>query len=308
MGAKSIKILLSGGSLSGSLIADLSNTDVLLLSSPRSYYNLLSNETESNHAGIYLLISNASVYIGQSLDLLGRIKEHDRNQPWWTKLVLLTSKNNSLNKAGLDYLENKLIKLATETNNLEILNKQIGNTPKVNRFELPELEGFLNDSMILLDLIGIDIFKSNNITINETPKETNTTNQPINETNPSTNSDMKLSSKSDVFDFLIRNNFYVFDTNYTTYASKQEIKKVYWANPNVESLKNKWVLVLNDLQKRTIRILEVPSLTFSIEGNNKLIVRSDRTYQIDLNLHHETFVDSRSKINFAGFVVKTLNY
>ena len=167
--AKTIKLLLSNGSLSGLLMAELLKWEGILFASPRSSYQLLSSEQESMYWGVYLLVSEDKVYIGQANDLLRRITEHDKSKDWWTKVILLTTKDNSLNRSDIDYLENKLIAIAKQNGTLEMNNIQTGNSPKVSRYRETELKDFLDGGLLLLELIGIKVFVKD--LINKNKKE-----------------------------------------------------------------------------------------------------------------------------------------
>lgn len=119
--------------------------------------------------GVYLLVSEDKVYIGQANDLLRRITEHDKSKDWWTKVILLTTKDNSLNRSDIDYLENKLIAIAKQNGTLEMNNIQTGNSPKVSRYRETELKDFLDGGLLLLELIGIKVFVKD--LINKNKKE-----------------------------------------------------------------------------------------------------------------------------------------
>lgn len=299
--AKTIKLLLSNGSLSGLLVAELLKWDGILFSSPRESYHLLSNEPESKFWGVYLLVSEDKVYIGQANDLLRRIGEHDKSKDWWEKVVLFTTKDNSLNRSDIDYLENKLIDIAKITGTLEMNNVQSGNSPKVSRYRETELKDFLDGALLLLELIGIKVFTKHII---KTKKIVNNT-LLINEEHHVD----QFMNKRRAISFLLNKNF-DFSDGVVSFASLQENKKHFWANPKVEFLDKKWYLILNNQINKELIILEVPPKSFSLTGKNgnKLLIRSDKPKYIDLNLRESLLTDLRTNSDFSLFVKKVIKY
>lgn len=81
--AKTINLLLYEGSLKGVIsIADSSWNSGELYSAPReSVEDLLSTEA-CNKFGVYCLLSEEMVYVGQSSDLAKRIKQHIIGKEW----------------------------------------------------------------------------------------------------------------------------------------------------------------------------------------------------------------------------------
>lgn len=299
--AKTIKLLLSNGSLSGLLMAELLKWEGILFASPRSSYQLLSSEPESKYWGVYLLVSEDKVYIGQANELLRRIIEHDKSKDWWDKVILLTTKDNSLNRSDIDYLENKLIAIAKQNGTLEMNNIQTGNSPKVSRYRETELKDFLDGALLLLELIGIKVFTKHII---KTKKIVNNT-LLINEEHHVD----QFMNKRRAISFLLNKNF-DFSDGVVSFASLQENKKHFWANPKVEFLDKKWYLILNNQINKELIILEVPPKSFSLTGKNgnKLLIRSDKPKYIDLNLRESLLTDLRTNSDFSLFVKKVIKY
>lgn len=308
--AKTIKLLLSNGSLSGLLMAELLKWEGILFASPRSSYQLLSSEPESKYWGVYLLVSEDKVYIGQANELLRRIIEHDRSKDWWNKVILLTTKDNSLNRSDIDYLENKLIATAKQNGTLEMNNIQTGKLPKVSRYRETELKDFLDGGLLLLELIGIKVFVKD--LINKNKKESTIFTDKKTQDSSSINlfSSQPI-NKSKAINLLKESYNFDFSDGNITFASLQERKSVYWANPDIMFLKNKWYIVLNNQNDRTLTVLEVPSNQFSVNTNdskNTLLVRKDKPNYVDINLRHSDFKDERSKCDFSNYVKKVISY
>lgn len=312
--AKTIKLLLTNGSLSGLLMAELLKWEGILFSSPRESYHLLSNEPESNYWGVYLLVSEDKVYIGQANDLLRRIGEHDKTKDWWEKVVLLTTKDNSLNRSDIDYLENKLIGIAKSKGSLEMNNVQTGNTAKVSRYRATELLDFLEGGLLLLELIGIKVFAKYQKPIFVYESKIINTSQVNGKKEAKIDYIEKevdnISKKKAIELLKKKHNMTMIDGN-ITFASLQVNKMAYWANPHVDFLDSRWYIILNNQLSKELTLLEIPSKAFNIHEDftdKRLVARSDKPYYVDLNIRQADFIDIRSKCDFSLYIKKVVSY
>ena len=99
-----------------------------------------------------------------------------------------------------------------------------------------------------------------------------------------------------------------YTTNHNvTFASKNKVGNYYWANPLFDALKQDWYLILNDWIRKELHLFKIPIRTLKA---NDLVSRSDNEEKIDLQIAYNdtTFTDSRSKISFAQFLVKSIAY
>lgn len=158
--AKTIKMLLYDGTLNGVMnISDSAWESGKLYSAPRDSINDLISKADCKKYGVYLLLSDNQVYVGQASDLERRTKQHLADKDWWTKVILMTTKDDNLNASDIDYLESRLIEIADSAGKSDSDNKQRGNPQKVDEFRQAELEQFLEEALFLLELIGIRVFK-----------------------------------------------------------------------------------------------------------------------------------------------------
>ena len=133
--AKTINLLLYDGNLSGVIsIEDSSWNSGELYSAPRASVQDLLQTDACNKYGVYLLLSNSMVYVGQSSDLAKRLTQHTIGKDWWESAVILTTKDNNLTRSDIDYLEYVLIERAFAIDKLDCDNKKKGNPPKVDKF------------------------------------------------------------------------------------------------------------------------------------------------------------------------------
>jgi len=157
--SKTVKLLLEDGSLKGVMsIVDSSWNPGEMYSAPKESVDQLLSTDACKKFGVYLLLSDDKVYIGQSMDLAKRVSQHVAKKKWWERVIILTTADDSLNRADIDYLEYYLIQKAQSSNRLDSENKKKGNMPKVDKFRKPELEQYLEEALFLMELIGITVF------------------------------------------------------------------------------------------------------------------------------------------------------
>lgn len=157
---KTIKMLLYDGSLNGvTNLSDSAWESGKMYSAPRESIGNLISRADCKKYGVYLLLSDQQVYVGQAVDLERRTKQHLSDKDWWTQVVLMTTKDDSFNASDIDYLEARLIDLAIDAGTSDSDNKKRGNRQKVDEFRQAELEQYLDEALFLLELIGVKVFK-----------------------------------------------------------------------------------------------------------------------------------------------------
>ena len=168
---KTIKMLLYDGSLSGVMnINDSAWESGKMYSAPRESINDLISRADCKKYGVYLLLSDQQVYVGQASDLERRTKQHLSDKEWWTQVILMTTKDDSFNASDIDYLESRLITIAGEAGKSDSENKKRGNPQKVDEFRQAELEQYLEEALFLLELIGIRVFRKDSRKLRKTNK------------------------------------------------------------------------------------------------------------------------------------------
>jgi len=153
-------MLLYDGSLNGvTNISDSAWESGKMYSAPRESIGNLVSRADCKKYGVYLLLSDQQVYVGQAIDLERRTKQHLTDKDWWGQVVLMTTKDDSFNSSDIDYLEAQLIDLAAKAGTSDSDNKKGGNRQKVDEFRQAELEQYLEEALFLLELIGVKVFK-----------------------------------------------------------------------------------------------------------------------------------------------------
>jgi hypothetical protein len=303
--AKKITLYLENGTLDG--LINISESDGWdfggeLYSCPRNKLDELINDESADKVGVYMLLSNKQVYVGQATDLRSRIKQHKLSKDWWERVILLTSKKDELNQSHITYLEAALIQKATDCGTNDIENKTKGNKHNLDKYDTRLLDQYLEEAYFILELIGVTAFQKNK----RAKSNTNTILPPVEN---KTTDQIELRAKKEVEDYLKENNVELF--KFFSYAKLQEKKKVFWINPDRDLIKNDWMLVLNNQVDRFIHILKVPGNTFLYSLNNEkgvLRIRSDKPMYLDLHIDAKNFVDTGSKASFKEFVIKSIKY
>ncbi|WP_342542432.1 GIY-YIG nuclease family protein [Paenisporosarcina sp. FSL H8-0542] len=116
-----------------------------------------SLEYANNHA-VYFLFSDSdesSVYVGQSVNGIMRIKSHLREKDFWQFGILFVTDNNSFDKLSIDYLEYYFIQAFSKTQ-YSLENRDLRTiAPNVNVFNQSTLNSFAKQIQFLLEAMGI---------------------------------------------------------------------------------------------------------------------------------------------------------
>lgn len=133
---KVISLFLVDGDPDSRWICDLSNWTGVGFRIPRSMVSGSRELDRISTPGVYFLIgktedeSQTAVYIGEAEDVYYRITQHINNgeKEWqeWNECVAFCSKDSTLNKAKIKFLENSLYNIAVRTGRCKVMN---GNTP-----------------------------------------------------------------------------------------------------------------------------------------------------------------------------------
>ena len=104
------------------------------------------------------------VYIGQADSrnngngVLSRIIEHLKDVEYFSDVVILTTQNNSFGKTEISYLENRFTSLAIDNARYTVINKNTPNGSNVTEEKESELEDFIENSKMILGVLGYKIF------------------------------------------------------------------------------------------------------------------------------------------------------
>jgi len=159
---RSLELYFIDGRPDGMLTAEVFNWTGHVLMAPRTQIGDALRRREAGHTGLYLLLGENEqgplAYIGEGEIIADRIRNHDSKKDWWTKVVLITTGANNLNKAHIKYLESRLIQEALEIGRMPLENGNTPSRPGLSEAAISNMEGFLDYLFLVLPAIGIDIF------------------------------------------------------------------------------------------------------------------------------------------------------
>lgn len=292
--AKVINVVLENGTLDGVVqISNKTGDDVIILSAPRKSVDYLFEVSESENFGVYLLLSEKKVYVGQSTDLKARIKNHIANKEWWNRVVLMTSASNRFNHSDIDYLESVLIDKAQNNHSLDTENKKSGNKFNVQRGDQIALDNYIEDAMLLLDFIGVRVFGS--FDEDDSKQRIQLVSQNV----------LQLVQRSNAIKFLQENGH--IGKEYS-YAKREDNKNLYGIDPQTAKLDADWMIVLNDVIGYRFIIISVPKGAVSDEDKKKFRHRKDDYNKLTMKIEGETYVEKRSGFDFSKYVKEIIPY
>jgi hypothetical protein len=140
----------------------------LIFVAKTSTFAALTSRKELDRTGIYILagpdpdqVGGMRAYIGSANSVQERIKQSAVQRDFWETAIAVTTSDDDLSKGHVEYLEARLIELATQANRVALDN---GNNPASQRRRLPEadeanMEQFLANLKIMLPVSGLDMLK-----------------------------------------------------------------------------------------------------------------------------------------------------
>lgn len=292
--AKVINVVLENGTLDGVVqISNKTGDDVTIFSAPRKNIDKLLDIEESNNFGVYLLLSDKKVYVGQATDLKRRIKNHVSNKKWWNRVVLMTTTGNRLNHSDIDYLESVLIDKAQLNHSLDTENKKSGNRVNIQRADQIALNSYLEDAIFLLDFIGVRVFGGS---------DKNDDKQRIHLVSTKV---MNLVQRPKAIEYLQKKNKIgkVF-----SYAKRNEKANTFDIDPQEELINEDWTLVLNDIVDYQFIIMTLPAGSISEKDLLTFKRRKDKPNMLSIRIQNESFIDKKSGYDFSKYITETIPY
>ena len=179
---KTISVFFCDADLSKRVKASISGSYALTYKIPKSCISLCNDKPELNNSGIYFLIGKDQngtdwFYVGQAdirknnKGIINRAIEPHPTISFWQTMIVVTTKDNSLDSAKISYLENRFYNLAKEAYRYQIAN---GNEPSLgNPSEemAAEMDEFISHVLMMVFAMGYKIFESTEKIVEETPKD-----------------------------------------------------------------------------------------------------------------------------------------
>ncbi|MBL8842983.1 MAG: GIY-YIG nuclease family protein [Planctomycetes bacterium] len=160
----SVRIFLPSGDPEALRIVEKSNWTGQGLVFPRAQFVEVRSRVELKRTGVYLLWGPGEssqlprLYVGEGDPVLSRLVEHAKLKDFWTHACLFTSKDQNLNKAHVQYLEARLVALASAAKRAELDNGNKPQLPTLSEADAADAEGFLGDLLLCLPVVGVGLF------------------------------------------------------------------------------------------------------------------------------------------------------
>lgn len=168
-----VNIFLPDGDPEGVRLIEKSNWSGCGLVMPRSLFPSAKHRQELDRAGVYVLVGDSGeplprIYVGEGDPIRTRLECHLKQKDFWTHAVAFTSKDGNLNKAHVQHLESRLVQLAKEAKRCILENNNTPQAPSLSEAAIAEVEGFLDDMLLCLPILGCGYFERPQLPVNRT--------------------------------------------------------------------------------------------------------------------------------------------
>lgn len=162
----SVNVFLPTGDPEGLKVVEKSNWSGRGLVIPKAIFGESKGREELSRTGVYLLVGPSetsalpTVYVGEGDPVRPRLESHVNNKEFWTHAVVFTSKDTNLNKAHVQRLESRLVELASRAKRCVLDNGNAPAPPSLSEADEAMAEGFLDDVLLCLPILGYSVFES----------------------------------------------------------------------------------------------------------------------------------------------------
>ena len=173
---KSVKLFLVDGTPGGLVTAEIINWTGSVAAANRSdLKKLLARPEVVEQTGVYFLLGDdpeeggGLAYIGESDNVSKRLQQHAMaelpggrgGKDFWTRAVVLTSKDSNLTKAHVRYLEARLIHLAQQAKRAPLTNDTCPDlSSSLPESDRSDMEYYIEQAQIVLPVLGVDLLRS----------------------------------------------------------------------------------------------------------------------------------------------------
>ena len=125
---------------------------------------LFRSRPELGRAGVYILLGPPEesglpkVYVGEGDPVQPRLDSHAAKKDFWTTCAAFTAKDANLNKAYVQYIEARLISLASNAKRAVLDNGNAPALPTLSESDKADAESFLAEVLLCLPVIGVTAF------------------------------------------------------------------------------------------------------------------------------------------------------
>lgn len=159
-----IQIFVAEGRPEGLRLVEKSNWIGQSIVCPRGRYSQAKKREEFSRCGVYLLVGQdgdplPKLYVGEAEEVKTRLDRHYTDHDFWQQAIVFTTKGTPLNKAQVKYLEARLLELAKKHGRSKLQNTVIPRLPGLSEADEAEMEGYLDELLSLLPVLGVPFFE-----------------------------------------------------------------------------------------------------------------------------------------------------
>lgn len=156
---QTVKIFLVEGNPTGLRTLELFNWSGRGVIIPRDRIDVSLMRDDLSTQGVYLLIGESEdgeemLYIGESENLKERIRSHHKTKDFWETAICFFSKDGSLNKAHVKYLEELLIAESVAAGRMRIENGNQPSRTRLSESDEAEVLIFAENIKLILSTVG----------------------------------------------------------------------------------------------------------------------------------------------------------
>lgn len=161
--SKTIQMFIFDGNPNGRIMCELSNWNGRVYKISRNELAQFSNRPDAENTGVYFLLGKDennmdTIYVGEAEKMLTRLKQHLKDQLYWSDCIVVVSKDNLLNKAHVKFLENKFYGLAKTAGRSVVINSTVPTCSSISEYDEAMLLEFISNAKLLVNTLGYKIF------------------------------------------------------------------------------------------------------------------------------------------------------
>lgn len=160
---RTIRIYLVDGEPTGILTAEIINWTGKVLVASRTQLSQLSKREEVRRTGVYCILgpdpenpNREIVYIGEGDNVIKRLTDHDKDdsKDFWTRCIVVISKDQNITKSHGRYLESRLISMGHEAGRARIQNGTAPPPPSLPEPDIADMEYFISQLQMVFPVLG----------------------------------------------------------------------------------------------------------------------------------------------------------
>lgn len=165
---KKVELFLIEGTPFGLRYADIKNRPIRAFVCRRASFKDLLKRDQLRKPGVYVLFNGEAesglvqAYIGETDNLANRLTDHNKKD-FWNEVIAFVSQDETLDKAGVGYIEYMLYNRANRDKLAELKNDQIPTPKTLSEANKAVMDEFTEDIVFLLTLLGYNIIRSKHL-------------------------------------------------------------------------------------------------------------------------------------------------